>query len=493
MGPSRRWRPGKRSGRAASAGHLPCRGESRAPTLRAPYRLTGLFIVKTLHRYILSESLATIGVAVLVCTGLLLLGNLLKEVLALLMAGQATLGLVLRGVGLLIPFVLTFALPMGALTAALLVFGRLSADQELTAVRANGISLLSLALPVVVLSLALCGVCAVINLEIAPRCRVAYKDLLRRIAQEQARMRIPPGRFVTDIPGFVIYADRIEGNQIEDILFFQLKNGRKVVDVRAPRAELDYRPEDQELRITFYGGRYLQWLPQMPKPPVPAPVTVTNSPPTADGEGVEFGPPAPGDSETNSVAVPNAAPGASGNPADAAGAGPTNAPIPAPAPEVPAPAPAAGAGGDAGFWLPVTQEAIPIRIALPKTLASGSLPELSDMTFRQLVGERAELRRLGVDETTPLDVQLHRQVAFSFACFGFALVGIPLGVRAHRRETSVGVALAIGLVLVYYGFLIVAQALDTTPEAAPWLIVWIPNLIFQAVGGWLLWRVNRGR
>jgi lipopolysaccharide export LptBFGC system permease protein LptF len=490
--------------------------------------------VRTLHRYILSESIATIGVAVLVCTGLLLLGNLLKEVLALLMAGQATLGLVVRGVGLLIPFVLTFALPMGALTAALLVFGRLSADQELTAVRANGISLLSLSLPVVGLSLLLCAVCAAINLDLAPRCRVAYKALLRQIAQEQARMRLPAGRFVTDIPGYVIYADRIEGNQIEDILFFQLKNGRKVVDVRAPRAEMDYRPEARELRITFYGGRYLQWLPEMPKvpsppPPVapdvpesPAPGTPSEppsgtTPDTAvpkdgtpdtgsrDGAG-PAGPPVTGTpaSTNEPPATPAVSPaGTEAGVADAASTAPATVPgaveTPAGPPtnaapvEPPAGVDASRPASTAGFWQPFTMEAIPVRIALPQALTSGSLPELSDMTFRELLGERAELRRLGVDETTPLDVQLHRQVAFSFACFGFALVGIPLGVRAHRRETSVGIALAIGLVLVYYAFLIVAQALDTTPEAAPWLIVWLPNVLFQAVGSWLLWRVNRGR
>lgn len=398
--------------------------------------------MRTLHRYVLVEMLGTLVVAVMVCIGLLLLGNLLKEILALLMAGRATLPLVLRGIGLLIPYVLVYALPMGVLTAALLVFGRLSADQELTAARANGIGVMTMAFPVVLLGLALCGVCAWVNMDLAPRCRGAYKQLFQEIAREQARSLIPAGRFVTEFPGFVLYADRIAGEEMTDVLFFQVRDGRKVRDIRAPRARLEVRPEEGELRLTFYQGRALEWIPRAPEEL------------EAPGEGGEEG-------------------GGQGGGVGGTGAG-------------------AGEASE-GFWQPLTiTGALPVTVALPPAILSGGMPRLSDMTAGQLRAERRELLRLGIDDVTPLDVQIHRQVAFSFACFGFVLVGIPLGVRGHRRETSVGVAVAIGLVLVYYAFLIVAQALETTMEAVPWLIVWIPNALFQLTGAWLLWRADRG-
>jgi len=78
----------------------------------------------------------------------------------------------------------------------------------------------------------------------------------------------------------------------------------------------------------------------------------------------------------------------------------------------------------------------------------------------------------------------------SGAAYVFVLLGVPLGVKAHRKESSVGVALALFLIFVFYLFVILAETLVKHPEFRPDLIIWVPVLICIELGIYLLKRFN---
>ena len=378
--------------------------------------------MKTLHLYLTRQVLATVAMTVAVFTFVLLLGNVLKEVLPLLINGQAGFLTVGEAILLLIPFVLMFALPMGMLTATLLVFGRFSADQELTAARASGVSLLSLAAPIVGLSLVLCAVSALMNLQLAPASRVAFKQLLLKAGIRQPNSILPEGQPVT-ITNQMIYVGKNDGKNLADVNVYSLDHGSIVQIIQAPRGDFHVNVAAQQMELHLYDIRS-QFL-----------------------RGSE--------------------------------------------------------------WLPQFGGETTIIFNLKELTERGKHIRVSDMTFIQSRAELANLeRQLGDPSwgqnmparerdrqrallTAPLRLQIHRQMAFSFACFGFTLVGIPLGIRVHRRETNIGFFIALGLVGIYFSFLILGASLESKPEMMPHLIVWIPNFIFQAVGGILLWRANR--
>src|SRR4051794_19640163 len=203
--------------------------------------------MKTLHVYLTRQVLATLVMTVAVFTFILLLGNALKEILVLLINRQATLGMVLEAFALLIPWVLAFALPMGMLTAALLVFGRFSADQELTAVRSSGISLVALISPILLLSLFLCGVSALVNLEIAPRCRVAYLGLIDRAKAKITGGLLPEGRFIKDERN-IFYVGRNDGRGLREIRIVKLDAKQEFEEmIFAPRGSL--QTTNQEVAV----------------------------------------------------------------------------------------------------------------------------------------------------------------------------------------------------------------------------------------------------
>lgn len=387
--------------------------------------------MKTLHAYLTRQVLTTLGMTVAVFTFVLLLASVMKEVADLLMKGQVSLILLGKAIGLLIPWVMVFALPMGMLTATLLVFGRFSADNELTAVRASGVSLVSLIAPVLLLGVAASAVTALINMQWAPQCRLAYKELLDSIRNTRPTKFIPE-RTYTYLKDSTVYVRKIRGTNLEDVLIYTLGPSNQVVSyVRADRGQLTVDATNDEAYVTLFDGYKVE---------------------IKDGKPSTFSAP------------------------------------------------------ESHFSYKF------------QSISNQTYVDISELTFWQLWEEIHKLEeRMGdplkpdqpvagdnqnrikqlrsprhVDLTSPLRVQAHQQVAFSFACFAFTMIGIPLGIRAHRRETTWGIAAALILVALYYSFFVVGNALQTKHELAPHLILWLPNFIFQSIGAVLLWRANRG-
>jgi len=387
--------------------------------------------VKTLHLYVTRQVFASLLLTVVVFAFVLLLGNLLKELLSLLVNGQASPVMAAQAIGLLIPFVLVFALPMGMLTATLLVFGRLSADQELTAVRASGISLVALASPVLLLSVATSCVSALVNLQVAPWCRTAYRELILRAGVQRATAFVETGRFIDDFQGYVIYIGSKKGNRLENLLIYELNAEQKMKRrVHAEWAEIVSDTVNREAMLRLCEVSYYDFEAMQPAY-------------IAEQEGfrLQYQP---------------------------SGAGRRTRRL-----------------SDMSF--------VELREELRKAeqLAAHVPPIPRGSSPEQIREEQLRARKRTADLTAPIRLHMHRQVAFSFACIGFALVGIPLGVRAHCRESSAGIALALVLAVVYYAFILLAQSLRDRPDLAPHLIFWLPNLLFQVVGAALLWRANR--
>jgi lipopolysaccharide export system permease protein len=392
--------------------------------------------MKTLHLYLIRQVLTTLAMTVAVFTFVLMLGSVLKEVLGLLVNRQVDFVTVVQAIGLLIPYVLVFALPMGMLTAALLIFGRFSADNELTAVRASGVSLVSLISPVLLLSVALSGVAAAINLQIAPQCRLAYKQLLFQVGLTKSGSLIPEKTYVKDFDtNCIVYVSKVRDNtNLEDVLIYKLREDKVESYSRADQGVIAFNASNRVFTVTLSNAVQVYFD---EKQRLPQPFTSAS---------VEF-------------AFTNAAPRKVSRRTDLS---------------------------DMTF-LQLQDE---LRELEKRMEASGPVEKLTGEELREKMKQLKSQKRL--DLTLPVRVQIHRQVAFSFACIGFTLVGIPLGIRAHRRETTFGIAVALVLVVIYYGFLILGQSLETRPDLSPHLILWLPNFLFQAVGIVLLWRANRG-
>ena len=207
--------------------------------------------MKRLNLYIARQLFVTMILALAILTFVMASGNLMKA--QQFIARGMPVSVIVRFLLYILPFVLQFTLPLAMLCATVLVFSRLSADREITAMRASGVSLWQVISPGVLLAILLSAFCFYLQTDLAPECR--YRASLLKDVGDVGNPAafLEPGRHV-EFPGHIVYVGDRAGNVLEDVQIYILdRKGSITRDISAQRGRLSIDHEQRILTLALYG------------------------------------------------------------------------------------------------------------------------------------------------------------------------------------------------------------------------------------------------
>lgn len=376
--------------------------------------------MKLIDRYVGGQLLLTSSLAVAVLSVILVLGNIFKQLLELLVKNDTPLELILSFLAYILPFSLSFTIPWGFLTAVLLVFGRLSGENELIAFRANGISIPRICYSVLALAMICVGVCLWINIDVAPRAQAKMKEALYNIATSNPLAMFGSDRVIDAFPGRKIYVQENHGPELGNLLVYEMNEENQLMKVIfAHRGLLETDREKKELLLHIFDATYEQ----------------------RDDDDVD-----------NLLKIKQG----------------------------------------------ITMQESTLPISLEELRDKKKGHGLGGMTSAELVRRLDEEKKQShmtekerIEEMSAARTEVNKRYSFSLASFAFALIGVPLAITAHRKETSIGFLLSLGVAVTYFFFIIIANAVRENPRWHPELLMWVPNILCLGFGTWLFVRMAR--
>ena len=357
--------------------------------------------MKIINRYLLSSFVATLLAAVAVLSLVVLMGGIFK------LTDLMTRGVPWRPLGhmllLTLPQVLSFSIPMSAMVATLLVFGRLSADSEIMAMRSCGIGIGQIAAPPLLVAVMLSGLCFVINFEWLPKSHHASRSALAQLKTMSPIALLDEGQFVNTFPGLSLYIGKKRGHELRDVKIYDTSNPAVTREIIGRAGELTVEKGGNQLLIKLFDVRIDPFFDDRP-----------------------------------------------------------------------------GAGRmDTWSFRLDTRTAVRRYNPKPVDFTRAELLErirntaayFPDLKPKDLAQERSRLR-----------VEFNVRLVLTLSSLAFVLLGIPLGMTTHRKESTVGVAMSLMIIMIFYLFVIAGQSLARRPVLQPHLIVWIPVVVGVVLG-----------
>jgi len=135
-------------------------------------------------------------------------GNIFRKHLPLLVNHDVPIETLVAFIAYVLPFSLIFTIPWGLLTAILLVFGRLSADNELIALRSNGVSVTRVCIPLGVIAVICTVICLWLNVQVAPAAQEKLRSTIFDLATRNPMALFGSDQVIDQFPGRRIYVGK---------------------------------------------------------------------------------------------------------------------------------------------------------------------------------------------------------------------------------------------------------------------------------------------
>ncbi len=211
--------------------------------------------MRILRRYICKELVGPFFLGLGIFTFVMLMQQII-ELTDLVIYKGVSIGIVGRLFLYVLPYFLMFIIPMAILVAVLLSFGRLSQDNEITAIQASGTNLWVLVRPVLVIGLTLSIFLTLFNSLISPRSKYAFRSLYFDIVDKQASVILQPRIWISDFDGLILHTEELDERTGEmfKVTLYQLSEEGSPRTIFAQRGKLVSDPEKLEVGIKLFSG-----------------------------------------------------------------------------------------------------------------------------------------------------------------------------------------------------------------------------------------------
>jgi lipopolysaccharide export system permease protein len=433
---------------------------------------------RTLSLYTLREHLGPFVFGLVIFTFIMLMNQVARQFQSL--AGKGLGAKVIIEIFLLsIPLTVAVTIPMAVLVATMAAFGRLAGDNEITAMRANGVGFHQILMPTIMAALLLSVATIWFNDTILPDSNHRLSRLMQDIQRTKPTVVLEEKRFndPTGLGDYRIEPDRLnrETNMMYGLRIFDMSDLSVQRTIFADSGRLDYTTNQEDAVLTLWDGQ------------------IHHRDITQPGEYEVL------DFERQQLVMRGVSSRLDRAREDS------------------------GMRSDREMNLGTLLENVRVEqakidtarqelrgvvtahvatligdtlvLAAKDTIGFGAIRSQAPIDQERFRANTVERLSQGVDyalrQRSKYLVEYHKKFAIPFACLIFILVGAPIGVRAKRGGYGFAMGLSTLAFVFYYMALTGGEDLADRRLLPPWLAMWLANIVFLAFGIWLFSRASR--